>query len=136
MDQWMRTVYGAGQIWMNAPQVIFMRTARATMDAFEPKADTRRELARMVQEKTAAVGETATTIALQLWRTQWELALVPMRLWSGMWMGASRWPSLGPGHAATKQFTAAAAKIVPNALAPVRRRVTANAKRLRRRKPR
>ena len=99
-------------------------------------ADTRRELARMVHEKTAAAGESATAIALQVWRTNWELALMPMRLWWGMWAGAARWPAFAPQPAATRQLVAAASKIVPSALAPVRRRVTANAKRLRRRKPR
>jgi hypothetical protein len=122
---------------MDAPQVIWMRSARVGMDGFAPRADTRRELARMVHEKTAAAGESATAVAFQMWRTNWELALMPMRLWWGMWAGAARWPAFGPvPAAASKQLVAAASRIVPSGLAPVRRRVTANAKRLRRRKPR
>ena len=136
MDQWWRTVYSASEIWMAAPQVILMRSARVGMDGFAPRADTRRELARMVQEKTAAAGESATAIVLQMWRTNWELALTPMRLWGSMWAGAARSSPFGPVPAASKQLVAAASKIVPSGLAPVRRRVTANAKRLRRRKPR
>lgn len=136
MDQWWRTAYSAAQIWVDAPQVIWMRSARAGMDGFAPRADTRRELARMVHEKTAAAGESATAMALQMWRTNWELALMPMRLWWDMWAGATRWPAFGPGTVASKQLVAAASRIVPSGLAPVRRRVTANAKRLRRRKPR
>jgi hypothetical protein len=135
MDQWWRTVYGAAQIWMAAPQVILMRSARVGMDGFAPRADTRRELARMVHEKTTAAGESATAVALQMWRTNWELALMPMRLWWGMWAGAARWSPLGPVPLASRQLVAAASKIVPSGLAPVRRRVTANAKRLRRRRP-
>jgi hypothetical protein len=136
MEQWWRTTYSAARIWMEAPQVIWMRSARVGMEGLAPRADTRRELARMVHEKTAAAGESATAVALQMWRTNWELALMPMRLWWGMWGGAGRWSPFGPMPAASKQLAAAASKIVPSALAPVRRRVTANAKRLRRRKPR
>jgi hypothetical protein len=135
-EQWWRTVYSAAQIWMDAPQVILMRSARVGMDGFAPRADTRRELARMVHEKTAAAGESATAVALQMWRTNWELALMPMRLWWSMWAGPARSSPFGPVPAASNQLLAAASKIVPSGLAPVRRRVTANAKRLRRRKPR
>ena len=134
--QWWRTVYSAAEIWTAAPQVILMRSASVGMDGFAPRADTRRELARMVHEKTAAAGESATAIVLQMWRTNWELALMPMRLWWGLWAGAAWWSPLGPVPAASRQLVAAAAKIVPSGLAPVRRRVTANAKRLRRRKSR
>jgi hypothetical protein len=59
-----------------------------------------------------------------------------MRLWWSMWAGAARSSPFGPVPAASKRLVAAASKIVPSGLAPVRRRVTANAKRLRRRKPR
>jgi hypothetical protein len=135
-EQWWRTVYGAAQIWMDAPQVILMRSAHVGMDGFAPRADTRRELVRMVHEKAAAAGESATAMALQMWRTNWELALMPARLWWSMWAGTARWSPFGPVPAASKQLVAAASKIVPSGLAPVRRRVTANAKRLRRRKPR
>ena len=136
MEQWWRTVDGAAQIWMGAPQVILMRSARVGMDGFAPRADTRRELARMVHEKTAAAGESATAVAVQLWKTNWELAMMPLRWWWGMWAGAARRSAFGPVPAASKQLAAAASRIVPSGLAPVRRRVTANAKRLRRRKPR
>jgi hypothetical protein len=136
IEQWWRTVYGASEIWAAAPQVIALRSARVLADGFAPRADTRRELARMVQEKTAAAGESATAIVLQMWRTNWELALTPMRLWWSMWAGAARSSPFGPVPAASRQLVAAASKIVPSGLAPVRRRVTANAKRLRRRKTR
>ena len=136
IEQWWRTVYGASEIWAAAPQVIALRSARVLADGFAPRADTRRELARMVQEKTAATGESATALVLQMWRTNWELALTPMRLWWSMWAGVARSSPFGPVPAASKQLVAAASKIVPSGLAPVRRRVTANAKRLRRRKPR
>ena len=136
IEQWWRTVYSASEIWVAAPQVIALRSARVLADGFAPRADTRRELARMVHEKTAVAGESATAMALQMWRTNWELALMPARLWWSMWAGTTRRSPFGPVPAASKQLVAAASRIVPGGLAPVRRRVTANAKRLRRRKPR
>jgi hypothetical protein len=144
-EQWWRTVYSASRIWVDAPQVIALRSARMLAGGFAPRADDRRELARMVHEKTAAAGESATAVAVQLWKTNWELAMMPLRWWWGMWAGAARWkpfvPASGPlllmtPAAGQKQLAAAASRIVHSSLEPVRRRVTANAKRLRRRKPR
>jgi hypothetical protein len=125
LSQWWRMVDDAAKIWFTAPQVIALRSARMLAGGLAPRADDRRELARMVNEKTAAAGESATAMAVQVWRTNWELALLPLRLWSGMWTGVGR----------TTPFAAvtAASKIAQSGLAPVRRRVTANAKRLRRR---
>jgi len=119
--QWFRTFHGAAQIWATAPQVIALRSARVLADGFVPRADTQRELGRMVHEKFAAASESATAMALQAWKTNWELALMPARLWSGLWAGT---------------LAAAPARIAQSGLTPVRRRVTANAKRLRRRKRR
>ena len=142
-EQWWRTVSDAAQIWIAAPQVISLRSARVLADGFASRADTRRELVRMVQEKTAAAGESAAAVALQVWKANWELALMPVRLWWGMLGGAARRAPIIPAGgllpvapvAAPKQLAAAASRIVQSGLTPVRRRVTANAKRLRGRKP-
>lgn len=141
-EQWWRTVSDAAQIWIAAPQVMSLRSARVFADGLAARAETRRELVRMVQEKAAVAGESAAAMTLQAWKTNWELALMPLRLWSGMAAGAARPKTpadallpLAP-VAASKQLTAAASRIVKSGLTPVRRRVTANAKRLRRRKPR
>jgi hypothetical protein len=142
LTQWWRMMDGAAQIWLVAPQVIALRSARVLSDGFAPRAGTRREVARMVNEKTAAAGESATAMAFQLWRTSWELALMPARLWSGAWSGTGWWTPFAPAGGlvamatAPQRVAAAASRIVPSGLAPVRRRVTANAKRLRRRKAR
>jgi hypothetical protein len=70
-----------------------------------------------------------------------ELALMPLRLWSGIAASAAR-PNMPAALlpvarvAAPKKLAVAASRIVQSGLTPVRRRVTANAKRLRRRKPR
>jgi hypothetical protein len=140
-EQWWRTVSDAAQIWIAAPQVISLRSARLLAGGFAAPADTRRELVRMVQEKAAAAGESATAMALQVWKTNWELALMPLRLWSGIAASATRpkMPAalLPVGRvAAPKELAVAASRIVQSGLTPVRRRVTANAKRLRRRKAR
>jgi hypothetical protein len=135
-EQWWRTVSDAAQIWTAAPQVIALRSVRVLADRFALRADTRRELARMAQEKTAAAGESAAAVALQVWKTNWELALIPLRLWWGMGAGAAWRAPFMPvsGGAAQKQLAAAASRIAQSGLRPVHRRVTANAKRLRRRK--
>lgn len=124
-QSWWHMVDDAAKIWFAAPQVIALRSARILAGGLAPRADDRRELARMVNEKTAAAGESATAMAVQAWRTSWELSLLPLRLWWGMWTGGAR---ATPFAAAT-----AASRIAQSGLAPVRRRVTANAKRLRRR---
>lgn len=138
-EQWWRTVSDAAQIWIAAPQVISLRSARVFADGLASRAETRRELVRMVQEKAAAAGESAAAVTLQVWKTNWELALMPLRLWSGMAAGGMR-PNM-PADALLPVLpavpvAAAAARVVQSGLTPVRRRVTANAKRLRRRKPR
>jgi hypothetical protein len=114
IEQWWRTVYGASEIWAAARRVIALRSARVLADGFAPRADTRRELAHGA-EKTAAAGESATAIVLQMWRTNWELALTPMRLWWSMWAGAARSSPFRPVPAASRQLVAAASKIVPAA---------------------
>ncbi|HSD53347.1 MAG TPA: polyhydroxyalkanoate granule-associated phasin [Burkholderiales bacterium] len=144
IEQWWRTASEAAQIWIAAPQVISLRSARLLADGFASRAGTRRELARMVQEKADAAGESAAAVALQVWRTNWELALMPLRLCWGVGAGVARWaPFMSVGGplpvapvAAPKQTAAIASRIVRSGLTPVRRRVTANAKRLRRLKPR
>ncbi|MGE5791752.1 MAG: hypothetical protein ACM36B_03610 [Bacteroidota bacterium] len=127
--EWWRMMNGAAQMWLAVPQVIAMRGARIAAGGLAPGADDRRELARMVTEKTAAAGESAVAVTAQLWRIGWDLSLAPMRWWWATWT-----------HAATRARLASpavtSARIVDGALAPVRRRVTANAKRLRRRKRR
>ena len=128
LTQWWRMVDDAVEIWVTAPQVISLRSARIFASGLAPRAEDRREFARMVNEKTAAAGESATAMAVQAWRTNRELALLPLRLWWGMWTGVAR---ATPFAAAT-----AASSIAQSGLGPVRRRVTANAKRLRRRKAR
>jgi hypothetical protein len=133
IEQWWRTACSASEIWVAAPQVIALRSARMFAAGLAPRADDRREFSRMVSEKPAAAFESALAVGMQLWRTNLELAATPMRLWWGVWTGAGRWTPLAP-RALRRQLAAAAPRLAASGLAPVRRRVTANAKRLRRRK--
>jgi hypothetical protein len=126
--EYWRMMNGAAQMWLTVPQVIALRSARMATGGFAPGAADRRELARMVAEKTAATGESMIGMTLQLWRSSWELALAPARWWWRAWMSAASLARTTPA--------AAAARIVDSGLAPVRRRVRANAKRLTRRKRR
>ena len=141
---------GSWQPWMQmweiavaAPQVVAHRTVRkARSGPTRPTAD-RKELTRMTQEKFEAFGESAGAMAaeivkanLALWpsvvRTGWTLP-------SGMWIPTAR---AGSRRSASRSALAAAAvprivssavsRVLAKGLAPVRRRATANAKRLRR----
>jgi hypothetical protein len=134
-EQWWRAVSDAARIWISAPQVIALRSARVMGDGSASRADTRREYARMVQEKIAAGGESAVAIASQIWKAYWDLALMPLRIWWTMAARAAQRALPVPALAPPRELAAVAARIVQSGLRPVRRRVTANAKRLRRRKP-
>jgi hypothetical protein len=92
-------VVDAVQIRFTVPQVIALHSARILTGGLAPRADDRRELARM--------------------------ALLPPRLGRGMWTGAAR--------ATPFAAVAAASKIAQSGVEPVGHRMTANAKRLRRR---
>jgi hypothetical protein len=117
--QWWRMLDGAAQMWVAVSQMMAMRGARIADSGVAPLADGRRELTRMVTEKTAAGGESAMSVTAQLWRTNWELAFVPLRWWAA-WARAAN----GIAPAVTS------ANLVQGATAPPRRRVAANAKRL------
>lgn len=126
--EYWRMMNGAARMWLAVPHVIALRTARIAAGGIAPPAADRRELARMMGEKTAAAGASAVGMTLQLWRSGWELALAPARWWWQAWTNAASLARATPA--------AAAVKIVESGLAPVRRRVRANAKRLTRGKRR
>ena len=116
--QWWRMLDDAAQMWVAVSQMMAMRGARSADSGLAPLADGRRELTRMVTEKTAAGGESAMSVTAQLWRTNWELAFVPLRWWTA-WARAAN----GIAPAVTS------ANLVHGATEPIRRRVAANAKR-------
>ena len=97
-----------------APQVMTHRLARLALAGSSPSVRDRSEFDRMGMEKIAAFYESWHAMCLALFRANLNLALSPVQFW---------WSS-GRG-----QRTALA--IFGAGLAPVHRRVTANARRLR-----
>ena len=144
------TGLGWWQPWMHmweiavaAPEVVAHRTARMAKSGPTRSSADRRELARMTQEKFEAFGESASAMAAEIVKAN--LALWPSVLRAGrtlpsaMWMPTAR---AGSRRSASRSALAAAAvprivssaasRVLAKGLAPVRRRATANAKRLRR----
>jgi hypothetical protein len=101
------------EISVAAPQVIGHRTLRMASAGALPNARDRREFTRMGQEKIEAMGESAFAVGTRLWLTQETLAASLVEHW--LEQAASR------GQAG---------------MAPVHRRVTSNARRLGRSRPR
>jgi len=132
------------QLWeiaVAAPQVVAHRTARMARSGPAPPTADRKELMRMTQEKFEAFGESAGAMAAEIVKAN--LALWPSVVRAGrssaMWMPRARACSL---RSASRSALAAAAvprivssavsRVLAKGLAPVHRRATANAKRLRR----
>jgi hypothetical protein len=144
------TVLGWWQPWMQmweiavaAPQVVAHRTARAARSGPTPPTADRKELTRMTQEKFEACGESAGAMAAEIVKAN--LALWPSvvragwTLPSAMWMPTARAGSLLSASALAaaavpRIASSAASRVLAKSLAPVHRRVTANAKRLRTRR--
>ena len=107
-----------------APQVVAMRTARmlaaGVNPAVAPSSRDRRELERMGTEKMLAFWESMNAMGLEMAKAQQQFALSAMRQW---------WSPWGPWSVG-----AAAAKVLEKGLAPVQKRASANARRLRKRR--
>jgi hypothetical protein len=100
----------AAQLSFIAPQVVALRSLRM---------HDRREMQRMGTEKVQAFWESMNAMGLQVAKANQEYALFAMRQWWSPWM--SPW-----------QTAAAASKVLEQGLRPVHKRVSANARRLRR----
>jgi len=134
------------QVWeiaVAAPQVMAHRSARVARSGPTPTTADRKELTRMTQEKFEAFGESANAMAA-------ELVKANLALWSSVVRAGRTLPSAmrmptaraGSRRSASRSALAAAAvprivssavsRVIAKGLAPVHRRATANAKRLRR----
>jgi len=100
-----------------APQVMAYRLATMALAGASPSARDRREFHRMGVEKIAAFYESWNAMCLALLRANLNLAVTPFQFW---WSPHRR-RRTGLG-------------ILGAGLVPIHRRVTANARRLRRRK--
>ena len=131
------------EIAVTAPQVVAHRTARMARSGPIPLTADRRELTRMTQEKFEAFGESASAMAAEIVKAN--LALWPSVLRAGrmlpspMWMPTARAGSRRSASrsaltavAVPRIVSSAASRVLAKGLAPVHRRATANAKRLRR----
>lgn len=148
---WWDSALKAWEIAVAAPQVIAHRTARMTTAGPFPTARDRREFTRMGQEKVEAFGKSFIAMAMEMQRTQQELALLATRQWWDAWTAGLSMASGSPAKimaiqsslmrgltagAAGEQFAASVSRVVEKGLAPVHRTATRNAKRLRGRKKR
>ncbi len=95
-----------------------MRTARMLAAGANPSAHDRREFERMRTEKVQAVWESLNVMGLEIAKAQQQYALFAMRQWWSPWV--SPW-----------SMAADAMRILDKGLAPVHRRASANARRLR-----
>jgi hypothetical protein len=125
MLEWWKLALSAGEIAWYSPQVVHERTRRLLAPpALGPVSDPR-EIARMITEKLQAGQEAQWAV--------WQQALaMQQRLWADLWSAAltGRSPSAS-WRAAGRRGAGDAAMLYQRALAPARRRVKANARRLR-----
>lgn len=110
-----RIAMQAAELAVAVPQVMAHRLARLTLAGASPSARDRNELQRMGAEKVAAFYESWHAMILALFRANLSLTMSPFRFW---------WSS---GRARRTTLAALSA-----GLAPVQRRASANARRLRR----
>ncbi len=125
MQQWWKLALSASEIALSAPQVVRARTARLTTAPGLASARNRREAVRMVSEKWDAglAGQAA------LWQAGWQMQ---QQLLNDFWAVALGHRS--PRRAAKRlgrRGAQTALVLAQRSLATVRRRVRANARRLR-----
>ena len=113
-----RSLAKAAELSLAVPQVVAMRTARMLAAGVNPSARDRRELERMGTEKYMAFWESMSIIGLEMLKAQQQYALRAMGQWWSPWVS--------PWSAVTS-----AARIMEKGMGPVRKRASANARRLR-----
>ena len=150
---WWRNALRAWELALAAPEVIAHRTARMAAAGRVPSVRDQKEFARMGLEKAEAVAESVSAMALPMYKFNQELALLTARQWQQSWQWWSAWSPLTPlaasrsptqlanaqtllmrsvaSAAGGKQLADSFSRVVHKGLAPVHRRATQNAKRLR-----
>ncbi len=133
-----RSLIKAAELSIAAPQVIAMRTARMMAAGHTPGARDRSEFSRMGAEKLEAFTEAWMAMAAQTFKAsqhfgqQW--GLLAMRPW---WLAsAADYGKLFGARATTARAQRLALGAFEQAMAPVHKRATANARRLARAKKR
>jgi hypothetical protein len=117
-----RNTTTAWEIALAAPTVIVARTHRMARAGALPGPRDQREFTRMAQEKAEAFGEAWMAMGLRIVQAQVAMA-------ASWW---AQWLQHGPQRALALQppMYKALSALVADGLAPVHRRVTANARRL------
>ena len=113
-----RSIAKAAELSLAAPQVVAMRSARMLAAGVNPSARDRREFERMGTEKVLAFWESMNVMGLEMAKAQQRYALFALRQWCSPWL--SPW-----------SVAASATKVLEKGLGPVHKRVSANARRLR-----
>jgi hypothetical protein len=113
-----RSISKAAELSLAAPQVVAMRSARMLAAGVNPSARDRREFERMGTEKVLAFWESMNVMGLEMAKAQQRYALLALRQWWSPWV--SPW-----------SVAASATKVLEKGLGPVHKRVSANARRLR-----
>ena len=149
---WENTVH-AWELAVAAPEVIAHRTARMAAAGRVPSARDRKEFTRMGQEKVEALAESLSAMAPPMYKLNQELALLTARQWQRSWQWWSAWSPLASlatsrsparltraqavlmrdlaSAAGGKRLADSLSRVVQKGLAPVHKRATQNAKRLR-----
>jgi len=121
----------AVELSLAAPQVVMHRVTRMARSGPMPSARDRKEMERMVAEKSVAFVESWTAMATQAMIAQQALAASFLRSFAA----AAQGKNLSALQSAL-QLQRAGLGVVARGLAPVHRKALANAKRLGRTKPR
>ena len=108
------------------PQVMAQRMARMATAAPVLSARDRKEFALMSSEKLTAFADSWSAMAREAFRVQQSLGMSLLRACWSPWLGGGASTRLG------RQMQGAALGILNKGIAPVHRKATANAKRLRR----
>lgn len=105
------------------PEVVARRVARIALAGAAPSARDREELLRMTTEKVSAFYEAWNGMILAVWRANLRL-LLSSAAWSRPWGSANR-------RCSRRIVQRTAIDILASGVAPLHRRVAANARRLR-----
>ena len=116
------------ELMIAAPQVVAHRLGRMALAGPRPSARDQREFHRMSAEKVAAFGEAWQAMALQMLKSNQQLAASMMRSWC--MVNAKRGLRAPAMTQAAADWHNAALDILSQGIRPVHRRAVANAKRL------
>ncbi|TJZ78858.1 polyhydroxyalkanoate granule-associated phasin [Chitiniphilus eburneus] len=108
------------EIWWATPQVMTHRLTRMARAGHTPSVRDQREFSRMGTEKVDAFSRAGWAMGLELWRAQQQ--------WWLAWLRA--WPLPGGTLTLPRFQPVNYHRVMARGMAPVHRRVTANAKRL------